>query len=392
MKLLVVTSSYPRHAGDIAGRFVLEWVEALAELGHEARVLTWRDSRARGEPLDVDHRVVRVPYAPPGLDTLFYGAGTPENIREQPLRLLLAAPAGAAMLSRMLWECRDFTPDVIVGHWMVPAGLLARAAERLTGVPALVVGHSGGVHLLDSLPTPVGRMLASSLSAGPVTVPSLPLAQKLSRLAPGAGCEILPMGFAPPAVAESTESSSRRDWLCMGRLVDIKGYELAIEAFARAELDSRTTLHIAGDGPRRAALEALASRLDAPVIFHGFVTGEAREALWERCGYVIFSSKTLDDGRHEGLPVSFLEASARGIVPLCTPIPGIRSYLAQPKNQLLDTRDVDAWASRIAWLAGAERAALAAAGRRRVGELAWPRLARRWEATVVSAAARADLD
>src|SRR5690554_5046634 len=99
MKILVVTSSFPRFQGDIAGRFVFEWAQQLRALGHDLCILSWADSSiAPDAPQEVaDFEVRRIRYAPSGYDTLFFGAGTPENIRENPWRAGLAAPAIAAM-------------------------------------------------------------------------------------------------------------------------------------------------------------------------------------------------------------------------------------------------------------------------------------------------------
>ncbi|MFW5966545.1 MAG: glycosyltransferase family 4 protein [Persicimonas sp.] len=383
MRVLVVTSSYPRGRDDVAGRFVREWVDCLEARGHELRVLCWRDGRT-DDPESLDQRVRRVPYAPPRLETLFYGAGAPENLREQPARALLAAPAAAAMLGVLARELAVFRPDLVVGHWLVPSGLLVRLAGRIAGVPHLIVGHSGGVHLLDALPEWPGRALARIVLSGPVTLPSLELADKLGALAPKAArgqIEILPMGFTAPEVTPGS-SSARRDWLCMGRHVEIKGVDLAIEAFARADLGPNVTLHVAGDGPRRAELERLAERTGAHAQFHGFVTGEDKHRLFERCGFALFCSKRLDDGRHEGLPVSFLEASACGVIPLTSNIPGLAAYLADPDRQELQTRSVAEWSERIVEftaLAADERARLATAQREAVAPLEWGRLGARWE-------------
>jgi glycosyltransferase involved in cell wall biosynthesis len=400
MKILVVTSSYPRFAGDIAGRFVFEWAIHLERLGHDLEVLTWHDSSsqsaANAQPLETHHRVVRVPYAPPGVDTLFYGAGTPENLRENPARALLAAPAALAMLGRISWSIARFRPDIIVGHWLVPSGLLVRAVGRLTGIPTFVVGHSGGVHLLDRLPRPVGRALAGFVASGPTSVSSLPLAEKLGRLANSQpAAKVLPMGFVgrgrlgrrPRGRPEATRPN-RRDWLCIGRLVDIKGVDLAIEAFAQADLPGQPTLHIAGDGPERIRLERLATRLNARVEFHGFVTGEKKERLWDECSFALFTSKKLADGRHEGLPVSFLEACSRGLLPVCAPIPGLGVYLADRAIQQVESREPGVWSGRIAHVARLseeERRDLVERQRAAVAELEWPRLIQRWESLLETA-------
>ncbi len=385
MKLLVVTSSYPRRAKDIAGRFVLEWVEHLERLGHTVRVLTWHDGQAGVGWQPGTHRVVRVRYAPASYETLFYGAGTPENLRENPARSLLAVPASVAMAAAVARQAATWRPDILVGHWLVPSGVLVRAVARIFGLPSLVVGHSGGVHLLDNLPRPAGRALAGFVTRGPTTIPSLELAEKLRRLTPRAepgDLHVLPMGFEPPP-GQIEVGAERHDWLCIGRLVEIKGVDLAIEAFAAADLPDTSTLHIAGEGPKRAELERLAARLHANVEFHGVVTGEAKQQLFERCGFALFCSKELPSGRHEGLPVSFLETSAHGLIPLCAPIPGLSDYLVERDIQHLDSRRTTDWARAIARLASLpsdERADHARRQRRAVAHLQWPRLATRWDA------------
>lgn len=401
MKILVLTSSFPRFEGDVAGRFVFEWASQLQRLGHELRILTWADSSVSPDaPQEfAAFDVLRIPYAPPGYDTLFFGAGTPENIRQNPWRALLTAPAVAAMASRVTRQIVQDRPDIIVGHWLLPAGVLARISEKLSAVPSLIIGHSGGVHLLEQLSknkiaSPIAPILAKLCASGATTIPTDALAQKLAGLIGESAHPpaILPMGFEPAKEGLSESPTRRRfaarHWLCMGRLVEIKGVDLAIEAFCRADFDRPTTLHIAGDGPERARLEQLAKRLGgqsehARVEFHGIVSGEAKTQLLERCGFALFCSKTLENGRHEGLPISFLEAASYGAIPLCAAIPGLSEYIATPARQLLQTRDAVAWSGAIARLVGLsakEQRLLSEAQQARVDALAWPRLIPKWDA------------
>lgn len=410
MKILVVTSSFPRFQGDIAGRFVFEWARHLQVLGHELRILTWADSSVSADsPGDTSYfDVQRVSYAPAGYDTLFYGAGTPENIRENRWRALLAAPAVAAMMARVVVEIGRERPDIIVGHWLVPAGVLVRLCTKIIGIPSLIVGHSGGVHLVGKLTngllgsSGIGAGLAKFCASGAMTVPTDALAKKLGDLLGESGKlpRVLSMGFEPANELLSADLAPRQNsaqhWLCMGRLVEIKGVDLAIEAFCRADFVRPTTLHIAGDGPKRARLEALAKRLCrgreyGRVEFHGLVTGAAKTQLLERCGFALFCSKTLEDGRHEGLPISFLEAASHGIIPLCAQIPGLSDYVATPAQQTLYTRDIGAWSDRISRLVRLRpktQLQLSQAQQARVATLAWPTLIREWDRLVWEVAAR----
>lgn len=408
MNILVLTSSYPRSGEDIAGRFVHEWVQSLRERGHRVRVLCWADdARASAAAGDESFgEVLRVAYAPARFQTLFYGAGTPENLRENPRRALLAAPAAVAMLARAAGEIARDRPDIIVGHWLVPVGFLARVLGYIHRIPSLIVGHSGGVHLLAKLPRPASRVLAKVCASGAMTLPTQPLCDKFAGLLDGEQTPstrrsrrpiLLPMGIEAPSDHVGSEAAEvsrmpgnagrSADWLCMGRLVAIKGWDLAIRAFLAAELPGAPTLHIAGDGPERAALEHLVRTLqgtDTPsrVRFHGIVAGKKKQRLLAGCAFSIFCSKTLEDGRHEGLPVSFLEAAAHGQIPLCADIPGLSQYVADPQRQVLTTRDPQTWQRAIAQFGAMpadDRQRLSRAQQARVAHLAWPQLIVRWE-------------
>lgn len=388
MRVLVITSSFPRGPGDIAGRFVEEWCREMRRMGHECDVLTWaspRDPRALSAPV-----LARVRYGPTGFQTLFYGAGAPENLEERPGRVLWALPAMAAMYARAMWALRVGCYDLVVGHWLVPGGLVARLVSAAAGVPSLVVGHSGGVHALGALPRWVGRPLARWITSGPTTVSSEALALKLRRMSASASAEVLPMGFDAAEVSE--DRNSGRDWLYMGRLVEIKGVALAIEAFSRAGLGDEVTLRVAGDGPERGSLKALAERLGARVTFEGVVRGERKRALLARCGFGVFPSR--DDhpgGRTEGMPVSVLEAMAAGVLPLVSGMPGVKKLVADPDVQWLEDRRPEAWARRMRELARLpehERASWARAGRRAVDAYAWSALRQKWDAALRRAAPR----
>jgi glycosyltransferase involved in cell wall biosynthesis len=380
MRILCLTSSYPRDERDVAGRFVQEHCEVLRSYGHQVDVLTW-SSRDKGAPESDAHRVR---YAPRQFERLFYGDGTPENVAREPWLLALVPSAMSAMLLETLRRARALKPDLIIGHWLFPCGLIARLCGRALGIPSLVIGHSGGVHLLDQLPAQLARKLASVVTDGPTTLPTTALRRKLERYGDVSRVQVVPMGFEPGFAPDlfGQRPTPQPDWLVMGRLVPIKGLELAIEAFSRAPIGPGIRLHVAGDGPLRASYERLRHR---NVVFHGFVTGKEKQALLRACGFFLLTSKTTDKGRHEGLPVSFLEASYQGLIPLTTDIPGITPYLAEPDRQCFRDRTPELWARRIAAmanLASEERAALARATHDRVAPLAWPVLGERWDALV----------
>ncbi|MEC9443400.1 MAG: glycosyltransferase, partial [Myxococcota bacterium] len=169
----------------------------------------------------------------------------------------------------------------------------------------------------------------------------------------------------------------------LGRLVPIKGIDDLIRAVARVDLPD-VSLHIAGDGPERERLEALSLEFGVRATFHGVVRGAQKRRLLEQSALSIFASRA-EEGRHEGLPVSFLECASACAYPLVAELPGALPLLHDPDRQRLDPgRDLDHWAARIKEeLASSGRArhefmARSLAQRELVIPLSWERLGIKW--------------
>ena len=384
MRWLVLTSSVPRYDGDFSGLFVQSFCEALAARGHRLDVLAWRGEGALARTLGDEGTGVElrfVPYGPPSMEELFYGAGAPENLRESPLRALLAPVAMGAMVGAALKACREVAYDGVIGHWLLPAGALARVVGEIAGLPSFVVGHSGGVHLLSRVPPVVGRPLARWLTAVPTTVPTEALAQTVRALG-GEVTSVLPMGFDPPS--EGVEFGGRRGVGelrvgFLGRLVAIKDLGTLLGAIEEARAGGvSVTLEIVGDGPERQRWQAQAGD---GVTFRGALMGEAKEEALRSWDVLALPSRVRESGRHEGLPVTLLEAAARGTVPLVSGVPGAEEWLVRPW-QVLPAGQSSEWARGIAGFADLDDRALRElrwASAEQVASLQWPRLAADFE-------------
>lgn len=92
----------------------------------------------------------------------------------------------------------------------------------------------------------------------------------------------------------SAPSFSPARLLCLGRLVEDKGFDVALEAFARfLPRAPQTQLVIAGDGPERPRLERLATdlRADRSVTFTGWVDPRDTASLIESATLVLMPSR-----------------------------------------------------------------------------------------------------
>jgi colanic acid/amylovoran biosynthesis glycosyltransferase len=139
----------------------------------------------------------------------------------------------------------------------------------------------------------------------------------------------------------------------VGRLVEKKGHEYAIRAFARCrercgDIDLR--LIIIGAGPLEDRLRALAHRLalDAIIEFRG---GQPRDAIFDalvHSNVLLLPSVTAADGDMEASPVAISEAMSVGLPVIATHHGGIPEIVEDGGTGILvPERDVDALADAM---------------------------------------------
>lgn len=368
VRIFVITSSYPRHPHDHAGSFVEAQVRHLVELGHDVEVFCW-DDKLRAT-LESSWPVHRVRYAPGDAQYLFYGGGAPENLGRYPALGIFVVPAVVAMASRLLASSK---PDLVMGHWFVPGGVLARLAGTFWGIPSVVVGHSGGLQLMSRLPRPVARLAIGAVLDGPTTLPSRPLVELARSFAPHAEPRVMPMGVDLPDGLGPPQTVEPGRALFLGRLEPIKGPRVALEAARQVDWD----LDVAGEGSMRRELEA---EYDAN--FLGFVGGEEKWRAIDRASISLHTSVP-QGGRHEGLPVALLECALRQTFPLVSGSPGVEEWLVDEAVQLHEPGDAVRFAEALEWwanLPARKRKGLAEAQRARVEPLRWERWIHEWDA------------
>lgn len=147
-----------------------------------------------------------------------------------------------------------------------------------------------------------------------------------------------PTGYEPGGV----------NLVAVGRYEPVKGFDLLAEALARTAADFRLT--ILGDGPDRAAFEALIDRLGLrPRVRLVGYQANPYPYLAEADGFVLSS-------RSEGFPNVVLEALACGTPVVATPVAGLEGFLAGvPGCQVAREVSVEALAEALDRFAAAPR-------------------------------------
>lgn len=256
MRILVLTTSYPRSDDDVAGVFVRDAVEQLREAGLEVVVVS---------PDSFTHF------------GLAYGDGIVGNIRRRPW-LALALPLFLLSYGRSA-RLAARGADLIHAHWL-PSALAALA----TGKPFVVQLWGTDVELARRAPWAFRWLLRR---ARLVLSPSIALGEAARTLG-ARDVRVVPNGVHIPEHVATPEEPPHV--LYAGRLSEEKGVCELLEA---TEGLPRV---LVGDGPLRSSVPEA----------HGFVPPRELPAFYERAAVVACPS------RREGYGVVAREAMAHG--------------------------------------------------------------------------------
>ena len=161
--------------------------------------------------------------------------------------------------------------------------------------------------------------------------------------------------------------------LGVGRLVSQKGFDILIEAFARADVGSYDLL-IAGEGPERDSLEQSVQRygLQDRVYFPGRADRRTVVSLFKGCSFFVLPSRLEPQG------IVNLEAMAAGKAVIAANVGGVPEIVLHSTTGILvPPDDIDALAKAIANLATDTqlRNRLGLAGQQRACNFTWPAIA-----------------
>jgi glycosyltransferase involved in cell wall biosynthesis len=327
LKVAIVAEFYPRRADPVLGVWAHRQALAARDAGAEVRVLVLHRlvppraalggpasaTRALRDLLGQPHRETR-----DGLPVTYVRYVSPSRAGAYHAWGAWAAPA----LALALWRLRRSFPfELVHAHNAVPAADAVRRAGL--GVPLAVSVHGGDV-LYTAPRSESGRAAVTASLACASTV--LANSQGIAELARRYGARDtrvvhlgsdLPDARAPRVLdlGQAGARSGRRErraatLVTVGHLVARKRHADVIRALAvLAERHPTLRYRVIGDGPERAALEALADRLEVAdrVEFRGQMAHQQALAAAREC--TLFAMPSTE----EAFGVAYIEAMAGGV-------------------------------------------------------------------------------
>lgn len=349
MRILTVTSLFPGRPLPANGVFVLRRVQAMRAEGAEVRVISPQPWVPPG-PLPSDYRDLRA--MPRAEEVQGVPVRRPRYLMLPKIGMWFQDRAYArALLPALREEAARFRPDVIDVHYLYPdACAVARVAREL-GIPYIVSARGSDVKRIARIPAIARRIRVALGGARGTVAMSKDLAAALRPFTDG-DIRVIPNGvdatvFHPRDRAEARRALGLpvegRRIVCVGRVDDVHGQDLLLEALRHPDAPMDIVLDIVGEGEfeafRRRATEMGLShrvRVMGPV-------PPSQVPLWFSA-----ADASAHPGRWAGSPNAVLESLACGTRCLASDIPEMREALPSRAEGVLAPRTPEAFAKGLA--------------------------------------------
>lgn len=355
MKILVLTTTFPRWKNDSTASFVDQLSERMKDRHTEIIVLAPHYEGAKKFEIMDGMKIYRFPYFYPyRYQKLAYDGGVLSNIKRSHLAKVQIPLFFLSELYYTFKIIKKEQVDVIHSHWIIPGGLVGAISRQIFDIYHMTSAHAGDVFTMrnSKIFTDIGsyvfknsdKITANSSFTRDVIVS---MDNKIDKI------EIIPMGvdtvrFSPTRVSNLRETfMAEYIVLSIGRLVEKKGVKYLIIAMKEIiKKFPKAKLIIGGSGPDMKILEELSKSLDLQnnVIFVGYISNEDLPKYYASSDIFVLPSIETKEGDTEGLGIVLLEAMASNVPVVGSNIGGITDIIIDNETGLLtkpeDPKDI----------------------------------------------------
>jgi glycosyltransferase involved in cell wall biosynthesis len=338
MKILIVTTSYPRDNGDMSGIFIKRLAAAMVRAGAKVTVLAPGDRNAKSEEVDNDIHIVRFAYAPRSLMRIAYGnGGVLENLKHYPYLYILLPFFLISLVVNSILLTRKC--DLIHANWLI-TGLLLLFVGKLMKKPIVVTLRGSDVQQKSK----IFDLLLNKVDA--ITTVNQQWTKDLQKKGT-ANAFYTPNGVAvinkPIACREKFGFiSGEIIVLYIGALREVKGIDVLQKVARKMEkLNKNVRFVIAGPGDSNKFNIFEIENITCL----GMIQPDKIFELYASSDIFILPS------RHEGRPNALIEAMASGLPSVATRLPGVLEVLTDESGIMVDIENPSAMAQAICGLA-----------------------------------------
>lgn len=350
MKILMITSSYPRFEGDTVAPFIRYIAKNIAALGHSIDILMPYEPEMK-LPEDEGINFFLYKYAPlKSWNVWGYASSLRADIKLKKRVYFLVPSVVISSLYHLFRLTSRNNYDILHAHWVLPNAPMAALTAGIRNLPLVISLHGSDVFMAER-----GRLysyLAAKAfrKADWISACSDDLRSRALKLgAPGEKIETIPYGVDLNRFKKDTSAKQFvADWLNVpsdtkiiftaGRLVYKKGFEYLIKALPHViGYSDKIRVVIAGEGDLRNELEQLSRALKVKqyVILPGSLPHHIIPKFYSASDVIVVPSVRDEWGNIDGLPNVLMEALASGKPIIASEVAGIPQVIHHEENGLL---------------------------------------------------------
>lgn len=347
--ILFNTHVYPRHKNDHVAPFMHDLAKLCTSF---ARVVV-HCPHAPGLPLEesIDGvEIRRFKYAAEHKQTLAYQGDMHKQVKKSFFKALLFYSFLRKWKKATKILLRDLNPDIVHAHWLIPGAYITN--KSITKQTKLCISmHGTDVFLINKMKIAQRLAKKSIQRANNLHFVSNVLQTIIVQHygdSYGEGL-LLPMVFGLEDFRqESMTLPKTKRILFVGRLMEVKGIDVLINAFSKLvkhQPFQDWNLDIVGDGPERNYLTNLSREKEIShlIHFHGSKQRNEIKDFYNQAELFILPSKTTSLGEKEGLGLVVLEAMMAGVPVIGTDCGGIKETIVDGKTGVIvPENDADA--------------------------------------------------
>ncbi|MDH5190209.1 MAG: glycosyltransferase family 4 protein [Gammaproteobacteria bacterium] len=345
LKVLMLTSSYPKNEDDNSSIFLKYLAESIADKDIDVTILAPDHADIANRDSDFINHSIKIHhfhYLPKKLQLLAYGSGILPNIKKHPLLIFQIPFFFFSMLFSLINICIKSKPDIIHAHWIIPQGLIAVIVGSILRIPVITTAHGADAYALNNrLLSSIKKYVISKSQIWTSNTASTAnvIQMEKSKLV------IIPMGVDIQQFSSGDATVLRRNIeeeniiLFVGRLVEKKGVRYLIEAFNNLtnSVKSQSKLWIVGSGNELSLLQKIIEdyKLSDYIKFFGDISNKDLPSYYAAADIFVAPSIIDSSGDTEGQGVVLIEALASRTPVISTNTGGIHEVISNNKTGLL---------------------------------------------------------
>ena len=344
MKILIVTSKFPRYKNDPQPGFVYYLAKELIKKGHNIYVSAPHDYKAKEFEISEGAEIHRIKYfIPAKMQRLFYGSGLPANIGTSILPFIQLPIFSLLQYIKVKNLIKKIRPDIIHVHWGFPQGLPVMNSKK----PYIVTIYGGEVFMTKKfhLIWILDKIMENSYKTFTLTSG---LTKVMREYGFRSKLQSIPLGFDKEVFNPNIKDYKKiRAKYCknnelmilsVARLVEKKGLEYLIRAFHKVNKKRKDVkLVIVGSGILRNKLEQLVKdlKLNDNVFLVGEITHDVLPKYYKASDIFVLPSIIDSQGDRETQGVVYVEAMATKIPVIGTNTGGIPDVISSKNLGIL---------------------------------------------------------